>query len=137
MPASRAHRAVGAGGHAAFRALAQDPTEDDLLVEVARAGGESALLGWHLQRRRLDALGALDRAVHVHGEEIARLGPGDVLGEAAIVNNKLRNASVVALTKLEMLHFTAEKVRSLSEDIPAFRDALQKLASEHTGRRAD
>ncbi len=31
-------------------------------------------------------------------EEVARLGPGDVIGEMAIVGHKLRSASVVSLT---------------------------------------
>ncbi len=29
------------------------------------------------------------------GEEIARLGPGEIIGEAGIVNHKLRSASIV------------------------------------------
>ena len=41
-------------------------------------------------------------------EEVARLGPGDVIGEMAIVGHKLRSASVVSLTPLEVIHFTKE-----------------------------
>lgn len=60
--------------------------------------------------------------------EIARLGPGDVVGEMAIVNHKLRTATVVAVTPLEVVHFTAEAVEELREQIPAFREALDQTA---------
>ena len=39
-------------------------------------------------------------SVRVKGEEIAQLGPGEIIGEAAIVNHSLRTASIVALTPL-------------------------------------
>ena len=68
------------------------------------------------------------------GEEIARLGPGDIMGEAAIVNHSLRTASIVALTPLEMIHFTDEAVRRLCAEIPAFADALRTSADERLGQ---
>ncbi|KRF14283.1 Crp/Fnr family transcriptional regulator [Nocardioides sp. Soil796] len=61
--------------------------------------------------------------------EVARLGPGDVVGEMAIVNHKLRTATVVAATPLEVVHFTSEAVEQLSEQIPAFREVLAQTAS--------
>ena len=44
----------------------------------------------------------LERHVSVrrHGDEIAQLGPGDIVGEAAILNHSLRTATIVALTPL-------------------------------------
>ena len=69
-------------------------------------------------------------------DEIARLGPGDIMGEAAIVNHSLRTASIVSLTKLEVLHFTSDAVRKLSEEVPAFRDgAGPDRAGAPGGRR--
>lgn len=64
------------------------------------------------------------------GAEIARLGPGDVVGEMAIVNHRLRTATVVAATPLEVVHFTSEAVEALCEQIPAFREALAGTAVE-------
>ena len=66
-------------------------------------------------------------------DEIARLGPGDIMGEAAIVQHSLRTASVVSLSKLEVLHFTDDKVRSLCEQVPAFREAIDRTARERIG----
>jgi CRP-like cAMP-binding protein len=79
----------------------------------------------------------LDGSVSVrqHGEEIARLGKGDIVGEAAIVNHSLRTASIVALTPLDLIHFTDEAVRALSDEMPSFRAALEAVAVERFGAR--
>ena len=69
-------------------------------------------------------------SVRRHGEEIAQLGPGDIMGEAAIVRHSLRTASVVALTPLELIHLTSEAVRRLSDELPSFRAALDQLVLE-------
>ncbi|MDN4163628.1 cyclic nucleotide-binding domain-containing protein, partial [Nocardioides abyssi] len=53
-------------------------------------------------------------SVRQHGEEIAQLGPGDIMGEAAIVNHSLRTASIVALSPLELIHFTAAALNKLA-----------------------
>lgn len=69
-------------------------------------------------------------SVRRHGEEIARLGPGDVIGEMAIVRHKLRSASVVSLTPLEVIHFTSEAVKQLADDVPAFAAAIRATADD-------
>ncbi len=65
--------------------------------------------------------------------EIARLGPGDVVGESAIVNHKLRSASVVSTTPVRVLHFTREAVEELCSEIPTFKAALDAAAGERIG----
>jgi len=72
-------------------------------------------------------------SVRRHGEEVARLGAGEVIGEMALVNHKLRSATVVADTPLEVLHFTDETVAALTARIPHFRDALLGAAEERVG----
>lgn len=69
-------------------------------------------------------------SVRRHGQEIARLGPGDVIGEMAIVQHKLRNASVVSLTPLEVIHFTDEAINQLVEEVPAFAEAIRATAQD-------
>src|SRR5690349_2531544 len=69
-------------------------------------------------------------SVKRHGEEVARLGAGEVIGEMALVNHKLRSATVIAETPLEVLHFTDEIVADLNEKIPHFRDALSGATQE-------
>ena len=72
-------------------------------------------------------------SVRRHGEEVAQLGPGDIVGEAAIMNHSLRTASIVALTPLELIHFTAEQLAQLNEEMPAFHEALEKVAADRFG----
>ena len=72
-----------------------------------------------------------DLDVRRKGEVVARLGAGDVVGEVAIVENRLRNATVVAATRLEVLHFTKNAVEKLYADIPAFRAAVDRAVLAH------
>jgi len=74
-----------------------------------------------------------EASVRRGGEEIARLGPGEIFGEGAIVNLKLRSASIVTLTKVELIHFTREQVQQLRDEIPAFAAALERTAQERLG----
>lgn len=69
-------------------------------------------------------------SVRQHGGEVARLGAGDVVGETALVQRSLRTATIVALTPLEMVHFTDEAVGRLREEIPRFSEALEQVARE-------
>lgn len=67
------------------------------------------------------------------GEEVAKVGPGDLIGEMALVNHKLRSATVVAMTELEVLHFTDEAVDELAAKIPNFKEALSGATEERSG----
>ena len=69
-------------------------------------------------------------SVRHHGEEVAQLGPGDIMGEAAIMNHSLRTASLVSLTPLELIHFTAEQLNALNVEMPEFHEALEKVAAD-------
>jgi CRP-like cAMP-binding protein len=94
--------------------------------------------GWALMVEQTPADKAyliLDGEVSVRrsGEEVARVGAGELIGEMALVNHKLRNATVVAATPLEVLHFTDETVTKLTEKIPQFQDALTGASEERSG----
>ncbi|MCW2797449.1 cyclic nucleotide-binding domain-containing protein [Nocardioides sp.] len=71
-------------------------------------------------------------SVRRNGDEIAQLGPGDIVGEAAIVGHSLRNASIVALTPLELIHFTSQAVLSLCDEMPGFRQAIDVVTTERS-----
>ena len=68
-------------------------------------------------------------SVRAHGEEVAQLGPGEIVGEAAILNHSLRTASIVALTPLELIHFTKEQLEQLDVEMPSFHQALEQVAA--------
>lgn len=69
-------------------------------------------------------------SVRAHGDEVAQLGAGEIIGEAAILNHSLRTATVVALTPLELIHFTKEQLDHLAVDMPSFHEALERTAAE-------
>ncbi|BBH17326.1 cyclic nucleotide-binding protein [Nocardioides baekrokdamisoli] len=72
-------------------------------------------------------------SVRIKGQEIAQLGPGDIMGEQAILNHSLRTASLVALTPLDLIHLTAETLTKLYIEMPSFHNALEKVAAERFG----
>ncbi len=72
-------------------------------------------------------------SVRKHGKEIDQCGPGDIIGEAAILNHSLRTASIVALTPLELIHFTSEQLSTLKVEMPSFNEALEKVAAQRVG----
>ena len=75
-------------------------------------------------------------SVRKDGVEVAQLGAGDIVGEAAIMNRSLRTASIVALTPLELIHLSAEALQRLAVEMPSFHDALDRVAKERFGGRS-
>ena len=69
-------------------------------------------------------------SVRQHGKEIAQVGEGDIVGEAAILNHSLRSASIVALTPLELIHFTPDQLNRLAVEMPKFAEQLDAVAKE-------
>jgi len=72
-------------------------------------------------------------SVRKNGAEVARLGPGDVIGEMGIVERKLRSASVVSLSPLEVIHYTREGLEQLVQEVPDFGQAIRETAQERQG----
>jgi CRP-like cAMP-binding protein len=120
-----------------------DFTDDELHQVVDAATYLTVPANWALMVEQQPADKAYlilsgEVCVRRHGEEVARLGAGEVIGEMALVNHKLRSATVVADTPLEVLHFTDETVAALTEKIPHFRDALMAAIQERIdGEPAD
>jgi CRP/FNR family transcriptional regulator, cyclic AMP receptor protein len=112
---------------------------DDDLKTVVRAGRHVMLpANWSLIWEMTPADKAYlivdgEVSVRKHGKEVARLGPGDVIGEMAIVNHRLRSASVVSLTPLEVIHFTKESLERLLDEVPAFGTALRETTADRLG----
>ena len=116
----------------------RDLSDDDIHRVVDEATYLTVPEGWALMVEKTPADKAyliLDGEVSVRrsGEEVARVGAGELIGEMALVNHKLRNATVVAETPLEVLHFTAETVAALNEQIPTFQQALTGASEERSG----
>ena len=116
-----------------FRDLSDD--------EIHRVVDEATYLtvpdGWALMVEKTPADKAYlilegEVSVRRNGQEVTRVGAGELIGEMALVNHKLRNATVVAETPLEVLHFTDEVVERLNEQIPQFQQALAGASQERS-----
>jgi CRP/FNR family cyclic AMP-dependent transcriptional regulator len=104
---------------------------DDADLEALASKGDrtSVPAGWQLihEQTQADACYVLldgTAAVDVAGEQVATLECGAVVGEAGIAGHKLRNASVTAVTPLDLLHIEADAFTSLTDNRPALKEAL-------------
>ncbi len=68
--------------------------------------------------------------VHKGGRKIAELGPGDVVGELAVLNKAPRNATVTTKTESEVAVIGRRDLFRLLENAPGFaRKMLESLAN--------
>lgn len=111
---------------------------DAEVEKIARTGtyvtvpADWALMGESTPADKAYLLISGEVEVRKDGKAVAKLGPGDIFGEMAIVGHRLRTATVVSLSRLECLHFTKEQVESLESEIPAFKEALEASTAERS-----
>lgn len=73
--------------------------------------------------------------VVMDGEQINEVGPGDVIGELAVLEDgKPRTASVIARTDLRGIVLTARFMREMHERMPAAGAAIDRVAAERRER---
>jgi CRP/FNR family cyclic AMP-dependent transcriptional regulator len=98
---------------------------DDASVErvAALASYKAHLAGEHIMRigdKGCDLAVVLDGRVNVlseSGEKITEVGPGSVLGEVALLDNRPRSANVIAMGLVHAAHIPAQDLRRfLSEN---------------------
>ena len=65
------------------------------------------------------------------GEFVARIGPGSVVGEIALLDNAVRNADVVAVTDVEVAVFDVRSFRYAVDANPSFRAMVERAAEAH------
>lgn len=71
-------------------------------------------------------------SVLIGGEQVAELGPGDLVGEVALRSRRLRTAAVTAATPLTLLSFTKDQFDDLYRRVPGFRDAVDAAVEART-----
>jgi CRP-like cAMP-binding protein len=64
------------------------------------------------------------------GERVARLGPGDFLGEMGIVRKAVRNATVVTTSPARAIVMTEQAFRSMRALNPAIADRITAVVEE-------
>ena len=75
--------------------------------------------------------------VRRHGEPVSELGPGDFFGEMAVLEDGApRSASVIALTPLRGLLFTARFARTIHDRMPEVGARMEQAARAHHERDA-
>jgi CRP-like cAMP-binding protein len=64
------------------------------------------------------------------GEKVADLGPGDVFGEAGMLDDDVRSAAVTATSRMKLISLGHFEVKRLKKDAPEVYGAIEKLAEE-------
>ena len=70
-------------------------------------------------------------AVYVGEDRVAVLGPGEVIGESALRQGKLRSATVTTTGPAEVLRIERDDLTRLLKEIPALREAMDAVAAKH------
>ncbi len=71
------------------------------------------------------------------GQRLAVLGPGDCLGEMALVTGDPRSATVVALSPSRLLRLDKERFQALSERHPVFLRELARVLCRRIARTSE
>jgi CRP-like cAMP-binding protein len=78
--------------------------------------------------------GAAD--VIVAGEKVAELGPGELIGEMALIDNRPRSATVKANKPMKLLALDTRRFQTLLDEMPKANRAVMAKLSERV-RNAD
>jgi CRP/FNR family cyclic AMP-dependent transcriptional regulator len=68
--------------------------------------------------------------VERHGQRIADIGPGDVVGEMGVLERSQRNATVVATSPMLLVTLTSWDVRRLAKSVPNAVEHLRDVVAE-------
>lgn len=72
-----------------------------------------------------------EAGVYVGRDQVAVVGPGEVIGESALRRGKLRNATVTTTGQAEVLRIGRDDLDRLLNDIPALRETMDATAARH------
>ena len=67
------------------------------------------------------------------GEKIADLGPGDIFGEAGMLDDEMRSATVTAKSRLKLISLRHFEVKRLQKDAPDVYRRIEQLVEERSG----
>ncbi|MCH9731819.1 MAG: cyclic nucleotide-binding domain-containing protein [Actinomycetia bacterium] len=111
-------------------------SDDDLdrLVRAARHTSSSApwpLIHEHTPAGACYILLRGKVGVYVGSDEVATLGPGEVIGESVLSLGKLRSATVTTTGPVELLHIDRDDLVTLLETMPALRELMDATVERH------
>ena len=64
------------------------------------------------------------------GVEIAQVGPGEIYGEQGLMHKTQRNATVVALTDMRLIHMTRFDLLRLKGEYPELLERIERIEAE-------
>ena len=67
------------------------------------------------------------------GEHIADLGPGDVFGEAGMLDDSQRSATVTATSRVRVISMGHFEVKRLKKNAPGVYSRIEQLVKERSG----
>lgn len=100
------------------------------LARIAAAGQHVHLPpGWTFVHERTPADACYlilhgQARVLVGGVEVARLGPGRLVGERAFIDQRLRSATVCAVERIDLLRLGYDELARLARDYPQLQEAM-------------
>lgn len=101
-----------------------DLKEVDEGTEVVSEGGFS---------RELLAIEDGTAEVTRDGEHVADLGPGELFGEAGMLDDDMRSATVVATSRMKLISMGHFEVKRLKKDAPGVYASIEALVEERRG----
>jgi CRP/FNR family cyclic AMP-dependent transcriptional regulator len=66
------------------------------------------------------------------GDHIADLGPGDVFGEAGMLDDSMRSATVTATSRMRLISLGHFEVQRLKKDAPGVYSSIEELVQERS-----
>jgi CRP/FNR family transcriptional regulator, cyclic AMP receptor protein len=102
----------------ALFAESREIPEDEVVIEE---GGYS---------RELLAIEDGEAEVTRNGEHIANLGPGDIFGEAGMLDDQMRSATVTAKSRLKVISLRHFEVKRLQKDAPDVYSKIEQLVED-------
>jgi CRP/FNR family cyclic AMP-dependent transcriptional regulator len=67
------------------------------------------------------------------GEHIADLGPGDIFGEAGMLDDSMRSATVTATSRIKLISLGHFEVKRLKKSAPDVYKRIEDLVEERSG----
>jgi CRP-like cAMP-binding protein len=72
--------------------------------------------------------------VRREGAVIDTIGPGDFVGEMALLEQVSRNATVVATSPMRLIVITGPSFRHIEREMPAVAEQIRSAVAERAGR---
>lgn len=118
--------------------LFSDASDEELKKVAAFAETKEADQGKELVKeggfsRALMAIEEGTAEVTRDGEHIADLGPGDIFGEAGMLDDTQRTATVTATSRVKLISMGHFEVQRLKKDAPGVYARIEQLVEERNG----